>query len=257
MSLKKRIIFELLFYEGSFVQSRNFRLQKVGDIEWLMSAYNLSNLAKSVDELVITDLSVGPRPSSGFEAAVEKIIEKVRIPVCLGGGVSSTQSAKQLLNLGADKIIMSSALFENFLQVQKIADLHGKQFVVLSLDWTRDKNGLMQIMKQGGKKVGGQPESLPWGAISEVFGELMLRSIDNDGTGNGLEIRSLELVPEEVRMPLVLAGGIGKPEHIVEGLLPTRVSGVATANLLNFVGTSMDLARRYAIENGINLARFS
>lgn len=257
MGLKKRIIFELLYLEGSFVQSRNFRRQKVGDIDWLLSAYNLENLSKSVDELLITDLSENPRPTLSFQTVVARTIEKVRIPICLGGGVVSPLVANGLLSLGADKIIINSGFFDYPSEVQEISDSHGKQFMILSLDWTRDVNGRVQIMKQGGREVASPIEALPWKAISDVFGEVMLKSIEQDGTGNGLDMTSLDFIPEELRMPLILSGGVGKPKHVIEGLMAPRVSGVATANLLNFIGDSMEVARKHAFENGVNLARFS
>jgi cyclase len=111
--------------------------------------------------------------------------------------------------------------------------------MVLSLDWARSADGGIQIFKQGGHEWASSIEALPWQAISDVFGEVMLKSIERDGTGIGLDMASLEFVPEELRMPIILSGGVGKPEHLIEGLMSPRVSGVATANLLNFVGDSM------------------
>jgi imidazole glycerol-phosphate synthase subunit HisF len=256
MALKNRLIFELLFSDGSFVQSRNFSHQKVGSIEWLLDRYDLHNLSKSVDEIFITDLSQGPRPSSKFESVVAKIIDKVRIPVCLGGGVASVEDANRLLGMGADKIIVNTGYFEEPDQIAQAAAVHGKQFMVLSIDWMLDDVGNVQVMKSRGRTKALRIENMPWDSVSQSFGEILLRSIDRDGTGNGLHVDSINFIPSEVKLPIVLSGGIGKAEHIIEGLMTPRVSGVATANLLNFIGDSMGQARNSAIQIGANLSRF-
>jgi cyclase len=256
MGVKSRLIFELLFSEGSFIQSRNFRHQKVGSVDWLLGTYDLSNLSKSVDELFISDLSEDPRPSSNFKSVVARIIEKVRIPVCLGGGVASLDDANELLDLGADKIIVNNGFFQKPTQIAKIAEVHGKQFVVLSLDWVGVDSGKVFVMKDRGQTTAYSIEDMPWDSVSDNFGEILVRSIERDGTGTGLYIPSVNFIPNEVKLPIVLSGGIGKSEHIEEGLAAHRVSGVATANLLNFIGDSIGKARESAIRKGANLSRF-
>jgi cyclase len=257
MPLKSRLIFELLFLDGSFVQSRNFRHQKVGNVDWLMTSYDLPHLAESVDEIFISDLSKNSRPTEGFKLAVSRIIENVRVPVALGGGVVSLEDAEQLLAMGADKVVVNTGFFEDPSKLSQVSRVHGKQFVVLSLDWTRDEFGRARIMKRGGQTPACLFEDVPWDTISGTFGEILLKSIDRDGTGNGLDLDSLDFIPRDVKLPIVLSGGIGKPEHIIQGLAEPRVSGVATANLLNFVGQSMGNARADAIGRGANLSSSS
>ena len=188
---------------------------------------------------------------------MERIIDQIRVPVCLGGGVKSLQEASRLMAIGADKIILNSGFFDNPEEVSRVAEVHGKQFMVLSLDWARDTLGTAHVMKSRGKVATFPLGGLPWKSISEAFGEVMLRSIERDGTGNGLDMKSVNFMPADMKLPVILAGGIGKPEHIIEGLATQGVSGVATANLLNFIGESMGQARQAAIQSGANLASFT
>jgi len=191
-----------------------------------------------------------------FKSVVARIIENVRIPVCLGGGVASLDDANELLDLGADKVIVNTGFFQEPTQLAKVAEVHRKQFVVLSLDWMGADSGRVVVMKNRGQTTAYSIQDMPWDFVSENFGEILLRSIDRDGTGNGLYIPSVNFIPNDLKLPIVLSGGIGKSEHIVEGLSAHRVSGVATANLLNFIGDSMGQARESAIQKGANLSRF-
>ena len=106
--LKKRIIFSLLFSEGYFYLSRNFRLQKIGDMNWLLNNYDFSNVSKSIDELIVLDVTRGPRDSNLFLDAVRKILEGVFIPISLGGGIKNFNDAKIYFDSGADKIIINT-----------------------------------------------------------------------------------------------------------------------------------------------------
>lgn len=257
MALKKRIIFELLYKQGSFLQSRNFRLQKVGGLDWLLNAYDISKLSKSVDEIVITDLSDKGEGKEAFYNAVTSIVETVRIPVCLGGGVSSLNDAEALLSVGADKIIVNSLFYENINELKSISTKFGKQFLIFSLDWAAISADSYYAKKSQGQEFASDVSALPWHTIANLFGEVMLKSIERDGTGNGLMMQSVDFIPKELGMPIILSGGVGKTEHFIEGLKDPRVSAVATANLLNFIGDTMSNCRREVALHGIPLADFT
>ena len=106
--LKKRIIFTLLYSDGYFFQSRNFNIQKVGDIEWLLLNYNFDNISHFIDELIILDISREKKDRDNFLKNANKLIKKCFIPITFGGGISSLNIAKEYLSSGADKILINS-----------------------------------------------------------------------------------------------------------------------------------------------------
>ena len=111
--LRKRIIFTLIYCDGYFMQSRNFRLQKVGDIHWLKKNYQFQKIAFSLDELIILNASRNKKDMQDFATVVCDLAENVFIPVCAGGGICSVEDADMLFNNGADKIVLNTALFNN------------------------------------------------------------------------------------------------------------------------------------------------
>ena len=119
--LKKRIIFTLLYDQGTFVLSRNFRLQKVGDLRWLKENYDFSRVAFSIDELIILDVSRGDRDEEKFREHVGSLSEECFIPIAAGGGIRNVEQARQLLYSGADKIVVNSLLSNDEDVIQEIA----------------------------------------------------------------------------------------------------------------------------------------
>src|SRR5687768_4666363 len=110
--LKKRMIFTLLYDNGSFMLSRNFRLQKVGDLRWLQKNYNFSSIAFSIDELIVLDVTRGERNNAIFCDHLKKLTEGCFIPIAAGGGIRSVEYAKMLLRSGADKVVINTPLFD-------------------------------------------------------------------------------------------------------------------------------------------------
>ena len=111
--LKKRIIFTLLFCDGNFMLSRNFRLQKVGNLEWLNTNYNFSKISRFIDELVVLDVTRKGRNLSTFCDTLKSLSENCFVPIAAGGGVNCVESARQLLKSGADKVVINSELYLN------------------------------------------------------------------------------------------------------------------------------------------------
>ena len=111
--LRKRLIFTLIYSDGFFNQSRNFRLQKVGDINWLEKNYAFKKLAFSLDELIVLDASRGSRDIITFAKNLSRLVEDVFIPICAGGGIRCMEDAEVLFKNGADKIILNTIIYEN------------------------------------------------------------------------------------------------------------------------------------------------
>ncbi|WP_417464350.1 HisA/HisF-related TIM barrel protein [Kordiimonas sp.] len=252
--LKKRIIFTLLFDNGQFMLSRNFRLQKVGNLDWLQRNYNFADVAFFIDELIVLDVSRGERDQEAFCSALARISEGCFAPIAAGGGISSVDHAKALLRAGADKVVLNTALMEQPDLVRDIAREFGQQCVVGSVDVKRNGDDYNIYVRDGSQKLETPVrEALGW-HVDGTVGEIYLNSIDRDGTGQGYDFNTLDLLPEGWSLPVILAGGVGNAKHFAEGLAHDHVDAVATAHLFNFVGDGLKKARHALLDNGTELA---
>jgi cyclase len=252
--LKKRLIFTLLYQHGQFMLSRNFRLQKVGNLQWLQSNYNFSHISYSIDELIVLDVSRGQKETEEFCIALKKLSEGCFVPIAAGGGVKTIDTARNLLRSGADKVVVNSALYEDDNFIQHLASEFGQQCVVASMDIRSSPDGSFQAWSECGSVC--QPRSAAYWieqVTQAAIGELYLNSMDRDGTGQGYDLRILDLLPSNMPKPLILAGGVGNAAHLAAGLADPRVDAVATAHLFNFVGNGLKQARQTLISGGVDL----
>jgi cyclase len=254
--LKKRVIFALLYNNGNFMLSRNFRLQKVGNLNWLRNNYNFSQIAFSIDELIVLDVTRGERDSDRFCEHVKALTENCFIPITAGGGIRSGDDAVKLLRSGADKVIVNSVVLENPGVLSDISRKFGRQCIVVSVDVKMVENTATVWMDNGALKA--EVDLQEWFEINRrlPFGELYLNSMDRDGTGQGYLLSLLEYLPESFAVPVIIAGGAGNFRHLAEGLKDDRVDAVATAHLFNFVGNGLKEARSKLLDEGFLLARW-
>jgi cyclase len=253
----KRLVFTLLYDNGSFVLSRNFRLQRVGDVRWLKRNYHFGTVAESIDELVILDVTRGQRDLQRFCSAVRSVTEACFVPVAVGGGISSMATVEQLLLAGADKVVLNSLLVDDPGEVAAIAEVIGAQSVVASIDVRRsDDRTPWVVISQAERETGRTLFEHVQAVTSMPIGELYVNSVDQDGTGMGLDLEMVAQLGDGFSQPLILAGGVGHSQHLFEGLSLPTVSAVATANLLNFVGDGLQRARTELREQGVPLAVF-
>lgn len=255
--LKKRVIFTLLYDRGTFMLSRNFRLQKVGNIQWLKKNYNFSKVAFSIDELVILDVSRSEADKNQFYENIQSLTEECFIPIAAGGGVKSIEDAQHLLRSGADKVVINSILASNKDIVKDMASVFGKQCLVASVDVKRGNNDTSVWIDNGAINTNISLSEYLSGMSELPIGELYLNSIDRDGTGQGYDFTLLDEITKIPNFPLIMAGGAGKNDHLIEGLNDTRIDAVATAHLFNFVGDGLVRARSTMHECGINVASWN
>ena len=230
--LKKRIIFSLLYNDGYFCLSRNFRLQKIGDYKWLIENYGFENIYNAIDELIILDVSREKKDKDKFYKILDLITANFYVPISIGGGIKNITHVDDYFNMGADKVIINSEL-ANIDLVNKISSKYGAQAIIGSIDFSSINENSFFI-NNGKKKI----ESFEnyKNILNKIdIGELMFNSIDYDGTGQGLDINFYTNYCKKFKKPLLISGGVGKTEHIYEGLKLDFVNGVVTANLLNFV----------------------
>ena len=234
--------------------SRNFRLQKVGNLQWLKSNYNFSHISCSIDELVVLDVTRGQKHTEEFCAALKQLSDGCFVPMAAGGGVRTIDAARNLLRSGADKVVVNSALYEDNGFIQDLSSEFGQQCVVASMDIKSSAGSGFEAWSDCGNVC--QPGSaINWiKQVSEsAVGELYLNSMDRDGTGQGYDLRLLDLLPSNISKPVILAGGVGNSAHLAQGLAEPRVDAVATAHLFNFVGNGLKQARQTLISGGMDL----
>ena len=238
--------------------SRNFRLQKVGDLRWLKKNYDFSHIAFSIDELIVLDVSRKERDSERFSEALKALTEGCFVPIAAGGGIQAVDQARKLLRSGADKVVVNSALFQAPELIDSLAEEFGRQCIIGSLDFKKSPEGKLEVWTNNGTKQeeGSAAENLKMAAKLPI-GELYLNSIDKDGTGQGYDRDLLELIDPTIPMPIILAGGAGNARHLAEGLRDSRVHAAATAHLFNFVGDGLEKARTYLYQEKFDLARWN
>ena len=257
MSTKKRLIFALLYYDGIFCQSRNFQCQKVGNFEWLFNNYNFSHIAGYLDELVVLNVNPSEESHPKFLKMVERIVDNVFVPVAIGGGIYSVDKALQGLNSGADKVVLNSGIRNDTKTVESIINKLGSQSVVASIDY-KSKNDTPMVYNWEEKAVIEGMALIPYVQQCQElgFGEILLNSVEKDGTGFGLDLDVVKEVSGKCKLPLIVMGGAGKYQHFEPAYKIPAVDAVTTANLLNFIGNALPDTRVKLLDTGIDLARF-
>ncbi|MEJ7691763.1 HisA/HisF-related TIM barrel protein [Daejeonella sp.] len=239
------------------MQSRNFRLQKVGNLTWLERNYRFQKIAFSLDELIVLNASKNVKSMLQFAETVSELVNDVFIPIAAGGGIRSEEDAEMLFNHGADKIVLNSALFEKPELVESLIKIYGSQSIVASIDYKKSEGVNEVYINDGITKIDIPLEEYLKYVESLNVGEIYLNSIDKDGTGFGFDLEVISEMVTKIKMPLIIAGGAGNEMHLSEGLKINGVSAVATANLFNFIGNGLPKARKKIIDSGINVANWT
>ena len=255
--LRKRIIFTLIYDNGFFNQSRNFRLQKVGNINWLEKNYKFQDIAFSLDELIVLNASKKDKNIQEFAKILNSLVDDVFIPIAAGGGIRSLEDAKLLFDNGADKIVLNTILFTNITLVKELISQYGSQSIVASIDYKRIDGENKVYIENGNEELEiGLNEYIKYIENLNV-GEIYLNSIDRDGTGFGYDFETINKISKDLKIPMIIAGGAGNEKHLSNGLKIDQVSAVATANLFNFIGDGLPKARKKVLEEGTNIAKWN
>jgi len=255
--LKPRLIFTLLFDQGQYQLSRNFRLQEVGDLEWLRSNYDFDAIAYYIDELVVLNVTRGEYNISQFAAGLTELAKYYFLPITVGGGIRSLQDAHTLFRSNTDKLVFNTPLFKDPDLVRAMASTFGTQCIVASIDYQKTENGYQVITECGTEATNMSLQEAVELAQDLGAGELYLTSIDRDGTGFGYETEIYEEIAKDCKVPLIMSGGVGKSDHFVEGLSLSGVTGASTANIYNFMSDGLTAARSHIVASGIPLAQWT
>ncbi len=236
------------------MQSRNFRLQRVGDLRWLERNYQFQRISFSLDELIVINATRGEKSMQTFAAMISELVNEVFIPLTAGGGIRTMLDAELLFKNGADKILVNSILVKDPGLVKDLVQRYGSQSLVASIDYRNIEGKHIIFTNDGSREIEMSLEQYIIYLESLDIGEIYLNSIDKDGTGFGYDFEMINQLSENISKPLIIAGGAGNEKHLLEGLQIPGVSAVATANLFNFMGDGLPKARKKIIEGGENLA---
>ena len=229
--LAKRIIPCLDVKNGRTVKGINFLgLKDVGDPVELGAAY----AAQGADELVYLDISATVEGRGTFVSLVEKIASRVNIPFTVGGGISSLDDAARLLDSGADKISVNSAAVRNPDLIDRIAGRYGSQFIVLAIDARKQGNRWI-ITTHGGSRMTDR-ELFSWAREGQErgAGEILLTSMDHDGTRSGYPCDLFAQLSRQLSVPLIASGGAGSPQDIVRVLTEGKADAALAGSIFHY-----------------------
>ncbi|MDO5617057.1 MAG: imidazole glycerol phosphate synthase subunit HisF [Cruoricaptor ignavus] len=229
--LKNRIIPCLDIKDGTTVKGVNFvDLKSAGDPIELAKKYENDG----ADELVFLDITATVEERKTFAQLVERIAREISIPFTVGGGISSVEDVRRLLSAGADKISINSSAVKNPNLIKELSEEFGSQCIVVAID-TRFVDGEDIVFVKGGREAT-EIKTLDWVKTVEKLGagEILLTSMDGDGTKNGFDIRVTKLVSDLVNIPVIASGGAGAEEHFVGVFTETKVTAALAASIFHF-----------------------
>ncbi len=229
--LTKRIIPCLDVKSGRVVKGVNFKgLRDVGDPAVLAAAYE----KQGADEVVFLDITATQEGRRTLMKVVQKTAENLFIPLTVGGGVRTFEDVRDLLRAGADKVSLNTAAVENSKVIPKLAREFGSQCVVIAIDSKRE-GGQDRVYTRAGTKATGL-DTVEWAKqVARLgAGEILLTSIDRDGTSDGYDERVTRAVADAVTIPVIASGGCGSPEHIRDVLTQGHASAALAASIFHY-----------------------
>jgi len=213
---------------------------------------------EGADELVFLDIFATVENRNTRLEWVKKVCDVVTIPFAVGGGISSTEDMKALLDLGVDKVSINTAAVRNPELIERAAREFGKDRLVIAIDGKKNPIGsglprLEVVVRSGSEATG--IELVGWAKQVEELGagEILLTSKDADGTKDGYDLEMTKAVAEAVRIPVTASGGAGKLEHLYEAVVTGKASAVLAASIFHFKEISISQAKRYLSERGISV----
>ncbi len=246
--LAKRIIPCLDVKEGRVVKGVNFvNLIDAGDPVENAKVYD----EQGADELVFLDITASYEKRNIMIDVVKRTAEQVFMPLTVGGGVRNIEDIRNLLNAGADKVSINTAAVKNPKIVEEGARIFGSQCIVVAIDAKRKGNS-WEVYTHGGRTPTGI-DAVEWAKeVSDLgAGEILLTSMDRDGTKSGYDIELTRTISEAVPIPVIASGGAGKKEHFYEGFVEGKADAVLAASVFHFREISIPELKGYLKERGV------
>ncbi|MBT68190.1 MAG: imidazole glycerol phosphate synthase subunit HisF [Thiotrichales bacterium] len=255
MSLAKRIIPCLDVRDGRVVKGVKFvDIKDAGDPVEVAKRYD----REGADEITFLDITASHEGRNTTVAMVEKIAEQVFIPLTVGGGIRKAEDVRAMLKAGADKVAVNSAAIFNPDLINELCDIFGSQCIVIAIDAKRVSSSpsKWEIYTHGGRKTTGI-DAIEW-AIKMTegengAGEILLTSMDRDGTKDGFDLELTRAVSDAVDVPVIASGGVGNLLHLSEGVVDGGADAVLAASIFHFGEYTVEAAKKAMQKNGIEV----
>jgi cyclase len=251
MSLAKRVIPCLDVTAGRVVKGVNFvALRDAGDPVEIAARYD----AEGADELCFLDITASSDERDILLHVIEAVAAQVFIPLTVGGGVRKVEDVRRLLNAGADKVSINTAAVQNPVLVEEASGKVGNQCIVVAIDAKQRAGGGWEVYTHGGRKPTGL-DAVDWARRMQAAGagEILLTSMDRDGTRDGFDLALTRAVSEAVGVPVIASGGVGELEHLAAGVLEGRADAVLAASVFHFGDFTVRRAKEHMRARGIEV----
>jgi imidazole glycerol-phosphate synthase subunit HisF len=250
MPLAKRVIPCLDVNAGRVVKGVKFvGLRDAGDPVEIAARYD----GEGADEVCFLDITASSDERDLLLHVIEAVAERVFIPLTVGGGVRQVNDVRRLLNAGADKVSINTAAVQNPQLVRDAADIVGNQCIVVAIDAKKSASG-WEVYTHGGRRATGI-DVVQWAQrmAAAGAGEILLTSMDRDGTRDGFDLALTRAVAEAVSVPVIASGGVGSVEHLADGVLEGRADAVLAASVFHFGDFSVRTAKEHMRTRGIEV----
>jgi cyclase len=248
--LTKRIIPCLDVKEGRVVKGTNFvNLRDAGSPVDNAKAYE----EQKADELCFLDITASHEKRRTILQVVEQVASEVFMPLTVGGGIHSIEDIREILLAGADKVTINTAAVERPELLREASEVFGSQCICIAID-AKAREGGFEVYTYGGRRATGI-DAVAWAKQAEALGagEVLLTSMDRDGTKIGYDIPLTRAISESVTVPVIASGGVGTLEHLYEGLVEGKADAVLAASIFHYREYSVMEAKRYLHERGVNV----
>lgn len=249
--LAKRIIPCLDVTGGRVVKGTNFvELRDAGDPVEVARRYD----EQGADELTFLDITATSDDRDLILKVIEDVAAQVFIPLTVGGGVRKVEDIRRLLNCGADKVSINSAAVNNPQLIAESSSIYGSQAIVVAIDAKKRADGSWEVYTRGGRTPTGL-DAVEWAKkVQELgAGEILLTSMDGDGTKAGFDLELTRSVSDAVSIPVIASGGVGNLQHLVDGIVEGHADAVLAASIFHFGEYTIEEAKRYMRERGIEV----
>ena len=255
MGLAKRIIPCLDVDNGRVVKGVKFvDIRDAGDPVEVARRYD----AEGADEITFLDITASSDDRETIVHVVERVAEEVFIPLTVGGGIRKVDDVRRMLNAGADKVAINTAAVFNPEFVKEASDRVGSQCIVVAIDAKKvSADGEVdrwEIFTHGGRKPTGL-DAVQWAVKMADFGagEILLTSMDRDGTKIGFDLALTRAISEAVRIPVIASGGVGNLQHLADGIIQGKADAVLAASIFHFAEYSVHQAKEFMAAQGIEV----
>ena len=250
MGLAKRVIPCLDVTAGRVVKGVNFvDLRDAGDPVEIAARYD----GEGADELAFLDITASSDERDILLHVIETVAARVFIPLTVGGGVRRVEDVRRLLNAGADKVSINTAAVQNPELVREASGIVGCQCIVVAID-AKQSGGSWQVFTHGGRKPTGL-DAVQWAQRMQAAGagEILLTSMDRDGTRDGFDLALTRAVSEAVGVPVIASGGVGSMQHLADGVLEGRADAVLAASVFHFGDLTVRQVKEHMRSRGIEV----